>query len=126
MRKVCFGLFSKMKNLRLNEAVASSRFLRISPFKVRRVLDQVRGRRYIDSLVILKFMPYKSCPFILKVLNSAVSNLKVKLNSDCNESLIVISEARVDSGPFFKRICPHAQGRGFPIKKRVSHIISTI
>lgn len=115
-----------MKDLKLNEAVASSRFVRISPFKVRRVLDQVRGRSYFDSLMILRFMPYKSCPFILKVLNSAVSNLKVKLNSDCKDSSIIISEARVDSGPFFKRFCPHAQGRGFPIKKRVSHIISMI
>ena len=104
------------------EAVAFARYIRMSPFKVRRVLDQIRGRSFNDALLIVKFMPYKSCPVILKTLLSAAANAKFKFNID--DSLLYICEARVDSGPQLKRFRPHAQGRGFPIKKRISHLIS--
>ena len=104
------------------EAVAFARYIRMSPFKVRRVLDQIRGRSFNDALLIVKFMPYKSCPVILKTLLSAAANAKFKFNID--DSSLYICEARVDSGPQLKRFRPHAQGRGFPIKKRISHLIS--
>jgi large subunit ribosomal protein L22 len=110
-----------MKNVKNIEAVAYSRYLMISPFKVRRVIDQVRGRSCDEAFMILKFMPYKACPLILKVLASAVANAKLKAN--ISDSSLFISEARVDAGPFLKRFRPHAQGRGFPIKKQMSHII---
>lgn len=106
------------------EAVAFTRYIRMSPFKLRRILDQIRGRSYRDALLILKFMPYNSCPVILKTLLSASANAKVKFNAE--DSSLYISEARVDSGPQLKRFRPHAQGRGFPIKKRMSHLISAI
>lgn len=111
-----------MKNLEGPEIVAFSRYIRMSPFKVRRILDQVRGRSYNEALLILKFMPYKSCSVILKTLLSAAANAKFKFS--IQDSLLFISEARVDSGPQLKRFRPHAQGRGFPIKKRMSHLIS--
>lgn len=103
---------------------AFSRFVRISPSKVRRILDQIRGRSVNEALIILKFMPYKVCPIISKVISSAVANEKIKLTS--KEGLLSITEARADEGPVLKRFCPHAQGRGFPIKKRMSHITSSI
>jgi large subunit ribosomal protein L22 len=106
------------------EAVAFSRYIRMSPFKIRRILDQIRGRSYNEALLILKFMPYSSCLVILKTLLSAAANAKFKFNVD--DSLLIISEARVDSGPQLKRFRPHAQGRGFPIKKRMSHLISAV
>lgn len=104
------------------EAVAFSRYIRMSPFKVRRVLDQIRGRSYKEALLIVKFMPYKSCPVILKTLLSAAANAKFKFNVE--DSSLYVSEAKVDSGPQLKRFRPHAQGRGFPIKKRISHLTS--
>ena len=110
-----------MNNTNL-EAVAFSRYVRISPFKVRRILDQIRTRSLSEAILILKFMPHKACPLILKVLLSAASNLKNK--SEIADASIFIKEARADGGPFLKRFCPHAQGRGFPIKKRMCHIIS--
>lgn len=116
-----------MKTKENNESVAFSRYIRISPQKIRRVLNQVKGRKIEEALSILKFLPSKSSPIITKVLLSASSNLKNKLNVEKN--LIFIKEVRVDEGPVLKRFCPHAQGRGFPIRKRTSHIsvlVSTI
>ena len=55
-----------------------------------------------------------------------MSNAKSNLEIVDKESTILISEARVDEGPSLKRFCPHAQGRGFPIKKRMSHIVSLV
>lgn len=107
-----------------NKPVASavSRYVRMSPAKVRRVLDQIRGRSYEEASMILKFMPYKACSIIAKVLTSAFSNAKRVSKNEIGT--LFVSEARADSGPILKRFCPHAQGRGFPIKKQMCHIIS--
>lgn len=113
-----------MKQIKNLEAVAYARYIRMSPFKVRRILDQIRGRSFDEVILILAFMPYKACPVILKVVLSAVANAKSQYNLD--SSSFIISEARADAGPTLKRFRPHAQGRGFPIKKRMSHIISLI
>lgn len=113
--------------MKFNESLqgkAVARYVRISPLKVRRVLNQINGRSYSDCLIILKFMPYKVCSLILKVLKSAFFN--VNQDSKISESFFYVCEARVDEAPFLKRFCPHAQGRGFPIKKRMSHIISVV
>lgn len=110
-----------MKNVLLPEAVCFSRYLRISPLKVRKVLDQIRYRSYDDSILILKFLPNRSCSLILKCLNSAVFNLRTKNN--LNSSLVYVKEAVVNSGPVLKRFRPRAQGRAYSIKKRMSHII---
>lgn len=103
------------------EAKAISRYVRVSPSKVRRILNQIRGRTYQDAIMILKYMPYKVCPLILKVVFSAISNAKQSL-VEKSDVVFIISEARADEAPFLKRFRPHAQGRGFPIKKRMSHI----
>ena len=113
-------MIENSKSFDLLESFAFSRYIRISPFKVRRILDQIRGRSLQDVLIILRFMPYRSCLVILKVVNSAVANLKVTYK--ISDSNIFIKEARADEGPTLKRFRPHAQGRGFPIKKRMSHI----
>lgn len=110
-----------MKNINKLEASAFSRYIRISPFKVRRILDQIRDRSYEEAVMILRFMPYKACSPILKTLQSAAANAKNKFN--ISDSSLFIAEARADSGPILKRFQPHAQGRGFPIKKQMCHII---
>ena len=99
-----------------------SKYVRISPFKVRRILDQIRGLPSVEALIILKFMPYKACPIIFKVLQSALANAKQK--SGITSNALYIVEARADTGQILKRFCPHAIGRGFPIKKRLCHITS--
>lgn len=110
-----------MINLTQTESLVRIRYVRISPSKLSRILNVIRGRSYAQSIIILTYMPYKSCRIILNALNSAFSNLKSKLN--ITNSRIFITEARVDCGNFLKRFRSHAQGRIFLIKKRTSHII---
>ena len=102
------------------EAIAHGRFLRGSASKVRRVLDQIRGRTYRDALIMLEFMPYRSTEPITKVLRSAVANAEHNLGLD--PSTLVISSAIADMGPSMKRYRPRAQGRAFAIKKQTCHI----
>lgn len=110
-----------MKDLQNFEAVCFSNYVRVSPLKIKKILDQIKLRSYYDAVTILTFLPNRSCPLILKALNSAVSNLKVKFGLD--SSLVFVKEARVNVGPVLKRFRPRAQGRAFSIKKRMSNII---
>jgi large subunit ribosomal protein L22 len=109
------------KNLReLEGAFATAKFVRMSPRKVRRVLDQIRGRSYRDALILLEFMPYRSCDPILKVLRSAVAN--AEHNKGFEKTELVVSLAYADAGPSLRRFRPRAQGRAFQIRKPTCHI----
>ena len=101
-------------------AQAHGRYIRGSASKVRRVLDQIRGRTYRDALIMLEFMPYRSTEPITKVLRSAVANAEHNLGLD--PSSLVITLATADMGPPMKRYRPRAQGRAFAIKKQTCHI----
>jgi len=101
-------------------AQAHGRFIRGSASKVRRVLDQIRGRTYRDALIMLEFMPYRSTGPITKVLRSAVANAEHNLGLD--PSSLIITRAIADMGPVMKRFRPRAQGRAFAIKKQTCHI----
>ncbi len=103
-----------------NEIKAISKYIRMSPYKVRRVLDQIRGRQYREALIILEFMPYKACEPVLKVLRSAVAN--AEHNAGLDPASLVISQAFADGGPVLKRYRPRAQGRAYQIRKPTCHI----
>jgi large subunit ribosomal protein L22 len=109
-----------MAVLNPNEVKASARYIRMSPFKVRRVLDQIRGRSYREALIILEFMPYRACGPVLKVLRSAVAN--AEHNAGLDPAELVISQAYADQGPVLKRFQPRAQGRAYQIRKPTCHI----
>lgn len=102
------------------EVKAIARYIRMSPFKVRRVLNQIRGRSYREALIILEFMPYRACEPIVKVLRSAVANAEHNQGLDPKD--LVISKAFADGGPTLKRYRPRAQGRAYQIRKRTCHI----
>lgn len=102
------------------EVKAVARYIRMSPFKVRRVLDQIRGRSYREALIILEFMPYRACEPILKVLRSAVAN--AEHNAGYTPADLVITQAYADQGPVLKRYRPRAQGRAYQIRKPTCHI----
>ena len=74
------------------EVKAIARYIRMSPFKVRRVLNQIRGRSYREALIILEFMPYRACEPIVKVLRSAVAN--AEHNQGLDPSDLVVSQIR--------------------------------
>ena len=99
---------------------AIAKYIRISPNKVRRVLNQIRGCSYQQALMILEFMPYRSCSPILKVLQSAGSNAENRLNIKKKDLIIKI--AYVNEGPKLKRIKTRAKGQSNQILKPSCHI----
>jgi large subunit ribosomal protein L22 len=110
--------------LKSNEAKASAKYIRMSPRKVRRVLDQIRGRSYREALIVLKFMPYRACEPITKVLRSAAAN--AENNMGLNRESLQVEQAYADMGPSLKRFRPRAQGRAYQIKKPTCHITITV
>lgn len=102
------------------EARAIARHVRISPTKVRHVVDLIRGKRVEDAEAMLTLMPQNASKIVLKVVRSAAANAETNLELD--RSALFISEAYVDQGPTLKRIRPRARGRADRIKKRTSHI----
>ncbi|MGK7917631.1 MAG: 50S ribosomal protein L22 [Prochloraceae cyanobacterium] len=102
------------------EVRAIARYIRMSPHKVRRVLDQIRGRSYREALIILEFMPYRACEPIKKVLRSAVAN--AEHNAGLDSTKLIVSKAYADGGPTLKRYRPRAQGRAYQIRKPTCHI----
>lgn len=102
------------------EVRAIAKYIRMSPHKVRRVLDQIRGRSYREALIILEFMPYRACEPVLKVLRSAVAN--AEHNNGLDPATLVVSQAFADGGPSLRRYRPRAQGRAYQIRKPTCHI----
>ena len=98
---------------------ATHRFARISPRKVRLIVDMVRGRDVQDALNVLKFTPHRAAGMISKVLTSAIASAN---EQEANVDLLYVHEARVDEGPTTKRIRPKDRGRAHLILKRTSHI----
>ena len=103
-------------------ARAVLRDIRHTPQKARRVVDLIRGVRADEALSILKFAPQSAGQDVFTLLNSAVANAKAKNPAIRDASELWVVEALVDEGRTMKRFRPRAQGRGFRILKRSSHI----
>jgi len=103
------------------EFKVKSRFMRISPFKARRIADIVRGKDVEDALTTLKFMPQKATFLLEKMLHSAIANAEHSVTPVAPENL-VIQKIFVDEGPTLRRFQFRAQGRVYRIRKRTSHI----
>ena len=102
------------------------RDIRHTPQKARRVIDLIRGQRADEALSILKFAPQSAGADLYTLLNSAVANAKQKNPAIRDASELWVVEALVDEGLTMKRFRPRAQGRGFRILKRSSHITVTV
>jgi len=96
--------------------------IRHTPQKARRVVDLIRGQRADQALNVLKFAPQAAGQDVYVLLNSAVANAKQKNPALRDASELCVTEALVDEGITMKRFRPRAQGRGFRINKRSSHI----
>jgi len=106
-------------------ARAIQRTTRQSPYKMRLVIDQIRGKNVSDALALLRFSKKHAAKQIEKTLSSAVANAEYKArlaNEAIDLDLLVISHAVVNEGPSLKRFMPAAQGRATPIRKRTSHV----
>ena len=99
---------------------AIARHVRMSPTKVRRVVDLVRGMDVKDALVALKFAPQAASEPVYKVVASAVANAETAEGMRADD--LYISKAFVDEGVTLRRIRPRAKGSASRILKRGSHI----
>jgi large subunit ribosomal protein L22 len=102
------------------EVYALGQHISMSADKARRVIDQIRGRSYEETLMILELMPYRACYPIFKLVYSAAANASHNMGS--NEANLVISQAEVNKGSTVKKLKPRARGRSFPIKRSTCHI----
>ena len=107
------------------EAHAIQRTARQSPYKMRLVIDQIRGQRVNDALALLKFSKKHAADEIEKVLSSAVANAEDaarRSNASVDVDRLYVAHAIVNEGPKLKRFTPAAMGRATPVHKRTSHI----
>ncbi|MBI4844663.1 MAG: 50S ribosomal protein L22 [Nitrospirae bacterium] len=102
------------------ESKALLRYARVSPRKVRRVTNLIKGKSAGDALISLKFLPHSPARIVSKVLRSAVANAEQKKVAD--PEAMVIKKVFIDQGPVMKRMMPRAMGRADVIRKRTSHI----
>lgn len=97
-----------------------AKYIRISPRKVRLVVDLVRGKNAEEALTVLKFVSKKASLPVLKVIKTAVADAEHNFN--LRKKDLMISEIRADEGPTLKRFQPRARGVAYEIKKRTTHI----
>ncbi|HEX2294456.1 MAG TPA: 50S ribosomal protein L22 [Actinomycetota bacterium] len=102
------------------EAIATARYIRISPTKARQVVDLIRGRHVDDARRVLRFNERAASTTVGKVLDSAVANAEHNRGLPADE--LVVARAWVDEGPTLRRFRPRAMGRATRVRKRTCHI----
>ena len=107
------------------EARAIQRTTRQSPYKMRLVIDQIRGLDVNEALALLKFSKKHAAVQIAKVLSSAVANAEQAARAEgeaVDVDRLYVKHAVINEGPKLKRFTPAAMGRATPIQKRTSHV----
>ena len=107
------------------EARAIQRTARQSPYKMRLVIDEIRGKTVNDALAYLAFSKKHAAKQIEKTLRSAVANAEYAAregNTSLDVDALYVKRAVVNEGPKLKRFTPAAMGRATPIQKRTSHV----
>jgi large subunit ribosomal protein L22 len=109
----------------MTDVRAFQRTTRQSPYKMRLVIDQIRGKDVNEALALLRFSKKHAAHQIEKVLNSAVANAEYKgreSNEPVDVDTLYVKHAIINEGPKLKRFTPAAMGRATPIQKRTSHV----
>ncbi len=101
------------------EVYALGQHICMSPHKARRIIDQIHGRSYEETLMILKLMPYRACYPLFKLIYSAVAN--ASQNMGFNEANLIINKAEVNEDTTVKKLKPQARGWGYLIKRSTCH-----
>ena len=102
------------------ESRAVARFVRVSPRKVRLIMDEVRGKKVEEALRLLSFSPQKGARLLKKLINSAVANAEA--NKEIDVDTLYIKRLYADKGSTMKRFRPRAMGRATRIRKGTSHL----
>jgi large subunit ribosomal protein L22 len=100
---------------------AISKYLMVSPFKIRPVADLIRRKPYTEAVSLLGNMPHKGARLIRKTILSAASNA-LDQNKRLEEDMLYIKEVKIDEGPRVKRVWFRARGRADMLLKRMCHI----
>jgi len=111
---------SQLASATNDKVTVKSKFIRISPSKLRRVANVVRGKSAEDANSLLRALPHRGAEILTKVLKSGVSNAVNNLKLDHKD--LVVSEILVSEGPRFKRFKARARGRVNQIIKQTSHV----
>ena len=109
-----------MDTVDVKTARAHTKYIRISPRKVKIVCDLIRGKDTLTARAILMQTPKAASEVMLKLLSSAVAN--AENNHEMDPDNLIVSETYVNPGPTLKRIRPVSRGRAHRINKRTSHI----
>ncbi|MDR1903572.1 MAG: 50S ribosomal protein L22 [Treponema sp.] len=104
---------------------AVTKFLIVSPFKIRPVADLIRKKTYPEAISLLENMPHKGARLIRKTVKSAASNA-LNRNKKLDEDMLYVKEVRIDEGPRMKRVWFRARGRADMLLKRLCHITVVI
>ena len=99
---------------------AHAKFVRISPSKVRVVIDTVRGKSVNEALNSLAVTPKAASEVVYKLIQSAAAN--AEHNNGMARADLYVAEIYADGGPILKRVQPVSKGRAYRINKRTSHI----
>ena len=100
---------------------AVAKYIRISPFKVRRIANEIRNKNVLEAEAYLSVLPNKDAGILKKVVLSARANM-LNIDRNIDEENIIISKILIDGGPTLKRFHPISRGRAAKILKRTSHI----
>ena len=99
---------------------ATAKYIRVTPRKVKIVVDLIRGTQVDQALAIRAYTPQSAAPYVEKLLNSAIANAENNLEMD--RSSLYVAEAYANQGPTLKRYWARSHGRADMIKKHTSHI----
>ena len=102
------------------EVNATAKYLRVSARKARLVIDLIRGKSVAQATAILMNTPKAASEPLLKLMKSAAAN--AENNHQMDPEKLYVSEVFATPGPIIKRMMPRAQGRGYRINKRTSHV----
>ncbi len=102
------------------EVKAVGKYIRISPFKARKIANLIKGKKVQEAASILKLTSHKSSRIIGKILKSAMANAENNFNLLPDH--LYIKRALVDRGPVLRRVKPRARGRADLMRRRTSHI----
>nr|YP_009193245.1 ribosomal protein L22 [Gnetum ula]BAT70154.1 ribosomal protein L22 [Gnetum ula] len=107
------------KNKLKTEVRALTKNIKMSPHKMRIVIDKIRDCSYVQAQNTLKILPYRACYPIFQLLRSAAANAT---NNMGLKKELIISRIEVSEGPFSKRIQARAKGRAFFLRKQTCHL----
>nr|YP_010158213.1 ribosomal protein L22 [Cyrtophyllum fragrans]QRG30296.1 ribosomal protein L22 [Cyrtophyllum fragrans] len=113
-------MLTKKKTKKKREVYVFGQHIPMSADKARKVINQIHGRFYEETLMILELMSYRACYPIFKLVYSAISNANYNMPS--KETNLIISKAEVNASTSTNKFKPRARGRSYPLKKSTCHI----